>query len=308
MNAAWPEVEIKDLPTIKPDQLSQLDMHGLLNVLNVLQGELTLLGLSLASDMDYLKEALLICREMIASLRKRDAALHSMACLKEYRSRLEACIQDAILKFPEQAEQEDVKETLANIQSVFSILEVRAREVMARQESPEAWQSIKVDDLRSSFTEIFSAIEKNSKGRYRIIYNLACHAPTDYFVRFDVESSDRTQIALPPVFLDVMRDLIANARKYTSPGGSIVAGLHEDASVVLFAVEDSGRGIPADEILEVVKFGKRGTNVGQVRTMGGGFGLTKALFVTKQFKGRLWISSCLGQGTRVRIEIPRPAQ
>ena len=43
------------------------------------------------------------------------------------------------------------------------------------------------------------------------------------------------------------------------------------------------------------------------RTMGGGFGLTKAFLVTKQFGGRFWIASEVGVGTRIRIQIPRPA-
>ena len=35
-------------------------------------------------------------------------------------------------------------------------------------------------------------------------------------------------------------------------------------------------------------------------------GLTKALFVTKQFGGRFWIKSEVGAGTRIRLVIPRP--
>lgn len=33
---------------------------------------------------------------------------------------------------------------------------------------------------------------------------------------------------MPAVFQDVVRDLIANARKYTPPGGKIIAGLYQD--------------------------------------------------------------------------------
>jgi hypothetical protein len=43
-----------------------------------------------------------------------------------------------------------------------------------------------------------------------------------------------------------------------------------------------------------------------VRTMGGGFGLTKAFLTTKQFGGRFWIASAVGVGTRIRIHVPRP--
>jgi signal transduction histidine kinase len=40
--------------------------------------------------------------------------------------------------------------------------------------------------------------------------------------------------------------------------------------------------------------------------MGGGFGLTKAFLVTKQFGGRMWIKSELGVGTRITLKLPRP--
>ncbi|MSU71205.1 MAG: ATP-binding protein [Opitutus sp.] len=70
--------------------------------------------------------------------------------------------------------------------------------------------------------------------------------------------------------------------------------------------KNTGRGIPADERAAVVEFGRRASNVGNVRTMGGGFGLTKAFLATKQFGGRFWIATEVGVGTRVRIHVPRP--
>ena len=39
-------------------------------------------------------------------------------------------------------------------------------------------------------------------------------------------------------------------------------------------------------------------------TMGGGFGLTKAYFVCKQYQGRMWIASEPGKGTFIEIKIP----
>jgi len=101
-----------------------------------------------------------------------------------------------------------------------------------------------------------------------------------------------------------MRDLIANARKYTPPGGEITAALYQDAHGTKFLVKDTGRGIPPAEIEQVVHFGKRASNVSTVRTLGGGFGLTKAFLVTKQFGGRFWIGSELGKGTNISIWLP----
>jgi hypothetical protein len=44
-------------------------------------------------------------------------------------------------------------------------------------------------------------------------------------------------------------------------------------------------GIDEEEISHIIEFGVRGSNVANRRTMGGGFGLTKAYFFTKQFDG-----------------------
>lgn len=162
-----------------------------------------------------------------------------------------------------------------------------------------------IEELRADFREVFTAIEKNSHGRYRIIYNLALQQPTDYYIDFVVECASGHSIALPILFKDVIRDLIANARKYTRPGGTINVGLYETGTELRFVVQDTGMGIPPDEISQVVRYGQRGSNAAHIRTMGGGFGLTKAVIVTKQLGGRFWIRSELNVGTRITIVIPR---
>ena len=75
--------------------------------------------------------------------------------------------------------------------------------------------------LHADFRSFFEAIEKNSKGRYRILYNAARKEQQDYYIDFKFETAGGGTLLMPPVFQDTMRDLIANARKYTAPGGSI---------------------------------------------------------------------------------------
>lgn len=282
-------------------------MHSVLNVFNVLRGELTLIGLTIAGKEDLLKGALTMCDRMIRSLSDpqaslaaaRDVDLHICTIKTEVGALLDA--QPAMRSHPE------ITESLANLESVFAILRVRAQELLARLQVPDRWVEHTIPALRRNFYDIFSAIEKNSHGRYRLIYNVALKQPPDYYIDFKIESVDGESLWMPPVFQDVMRDLIANARKYTAPGGRIIAALFSSADTIFFHVEDTGRGIPADELSKVVEFGKRASNVGELRTMGGGFGLTKAFLVTKQFGGRFWIASDVGVGTRIRIQIPRPA-
>lgn len=303
------EIEITQVPPVAPDQAALMDLHSVLNVLNVLHGELTILGLGLAGDPELLGAGLRLCEAMRAELIDPAAALRHVRSLPDAEVAIERMIAAALDRHPRADAGESVRESLGNIRAVFRILEVRGREILARSQAPHEWLEMPIAGLLEDFRAVFSAIEKHSRGRYRIIYNLARQETSDYYVDFVIESEDgRPTVVMPMVFKDVMRDLIANARKYTAPGGAIGIGLFETPETLKFTVQDTGRGIPAGELQTVVHYGQRGSNVAQVRTLGGGFGLTKAFFVTKQFGGRFWIRSEVGVGTRIRIEIPRPAR
>lgn len=300
------EIEITEIPPLKPNEQSLLAMHSLLNVCNVLRGELALIGLALAEDDTLLVGALAWCDAMVASLDDPVAGLAAAHGADAQAAAVFAEIAAVLAAHPGKRDSAEIAQSVANLRSVFAILSVRARELLARAQHPDRWEEFSVAELRRDFLAVFAALEQNSRGRFRIIYNAALQEPRDYYVDFKIESNKGDRLRMPAVFQDVMRDLIANARKYTAPGGHITAALHEDAAVLRLVVEDSGRGIPAGELATVVQFGRRASNVGDVRTMGGGFGLTKAFLATKQFGGRFWVASELGVGTRIRLHLPRP--
>ena len=181
------EVEVADLPPLPPEEASLLDMHSMLNVLNVLQGELAVIGLILAQDAELLKDGLSVCRKLTEALRDRSQALQDAAALPSTCARVMAEIERALQEHAGRRESPEIAESLANLESVFAILEVRAHEILARAQHPERWETMRIENLRHNFLEAFAAIEQNSKGRYRIIYNLARQEPTDYYVRLDFD-------------------------------------------------------------------------------------------------------------------------
>lgn len=295
------EVEITDISPLEPADRDLLDLHSILNIGNVLSGELQLLSLDLEVD---LTPALDRCTTLLESLYSQARTLAIIEDIPLFEQEIFATIQQALAQNPEAATQASIQESIANLNSVFAILEVRVRELIHRWQYPDQWLCYSIQHLTNNFHNFFTAVEKNSKGRYHIIYNLAAQAGTDYFVSLSINSPDNTTITIPPSFQDVMRDLIANSRKYTPLGGHIVVGLLDDGQNLTLAIEDNGHGIPIAELAQVTNFGVRGSNVQHLRTMGGGLGLTKAFVVTKRYGGRMWIASDGEHRTRVRLVIP----
>ena len=124
-------------------------------------------------------------------------------------------------------------------------------------------------------------------------------------LEIEVKGLINGSIYLPSLLNDSFRDLTANARKYTLPGGHIVSKLIEHENKLILTVADNGRGIPESEIPRVVEYGYRASNTSEGETKGGGFGLTKAYYACKRFSGKMWIESEVGVGTTVTMELPK---
>ncbi len=281
-----------------------LDMHSVLNVLNVITYELLKLS-------DYLDQPALLNDEingisaLAEKLTDRQEALRQIENVEAFVSSLMQALEEEKKHYSAE-KQKKIDSAKKKLLMIADVLRVRAREITARADDPHAWVAHSIAQLKSNFLQVFKAIEVNSDGDYHIVGNIARHEEGDYFLSLEIGSVLGETIYMPAVFQDVIRDLIANARKYTSPGGEILAGLYQDESELRFVVADSGRGIPEDEIEEIVSFGIRGSNVQARPTRGGGFGLTKAFYVTKKQNGRMWIERRKPQGTRVVIRLPLP--
>jgi len=297
------EIEITEIDDLLESDKNFVDLHSVLNVMNVLFGELQCLELDFEDDR-ILKPSLERCQYILDSLHDHSKAIAMVEKMPESEQLIMDNVQAALAQYPEKMNSPEVQESVDNLRSVFSILEVRVRELIECFQYPDRWIEFDIEQLKNNFLNFFAAVEKNSKGRYRIIYNLAAQSTNDYFVSFTIESPTGKTITIPPRFQDVMRDLIANARKYTPWGGQIAIGLLDDGENLNFVVEDTGYGIPIDELGMVVNMGIRGSNVKHLRTMGDGLGLTKAFLVTKRNGGKMWIASDGQHGTRIKIIIP----
>ncbi len=101
----------------------------------------------------------------------------------------------------------------------------------------------------------------------------------------------------------VLINLIHNAIKFTPPGGEIRLSLEERERVVVFSVQDSGVGIPAEDLQRIFE---RFYKVDRARaTSGTGLGLSISRHLVEAHNGEIWAESNPGQGSRFSFSIPK---
>lgn len=106
-------------------------------------------------------------------------------------------------------------------------------------------------------------------------------------------------------FTFVLEQLLSNSLKYTPAGGSISIYLdpQEDKSLV---IEDTGIGIRPEDVPRVFEKGFTGYN-GRMDKKSTGLGLYLCRQTLKRLSHRIFLSSQVGKGTRMKIDLSEAA-
>lgn len=100
----------------------------------------------------------------------------------------------------------------------------------------------------------------------------------------------------------IVDNLLCNAAKYDPSGRPIRVRVTRGESGAVLSVQDRGIGIANDEQERVFAPFMRGSNVGGVQ--GTGLGLSLVRHAVRVMGGRVSLSSALGEGTTVRVQLP----
>jgi signal transduction histidine kinase len=102
----------------------------------------------------------------------------------------------------------------------------------------------------------------------------------------------------------VLMNLLSNAIKYTAPGGRVNARARQRNDSVQVAIEDTGRGIPEQDLPHIFdKFYRVADSEGWAT--GTGLGLSIAKEIVEAHSGQIEFVSQVGVGTTVTLVIPR---
>ncbi|MBY0393791.1 MAG: two-component sensor histidine kinase [Novosphingobium sp.] len=129
---------------------------------------------------------------------------------------------------------------------------------------------------------------------------VACTAGED---RILVEVTDAVVTGDRQQLDQVIRNLIDNALKYGDPGEPISIAVERDGNEAVFSVTDRGEGIHPDHIPYLTRRFYR-TDPGRSRAAGGtGLGLAIVKHIVERHRGKLDITSRLGEGTTVTVRL-----
>ena len=108
----------------------------------------------------------------------------------------------------------------------------------------------------------------------------------------------------PERMLQVLRNLLANAVKFTPKGGQVSVMAKPANGKLEISVKDSGPGIPADSLVSIFEKFNQGSRQGPHARQGTGLGLAIAKSIITSHGGKIWAESQLGKGSTFIFVLP----
>lgn len=103
----------------------------------------------------------------------------------------------------------------------------------------------------------------------------------------------------------VLLNLISNAINYTPEEGEIFLSLKKEGNEVRIGIQDTGPGIPEEDIPHLFERFFRGEKSrGWHQTSGFGLGLPIAYWIVRNHNGRITVNSKQGEGTEFIVHLP----
>ena len=101
----------------------------------------------------------------------------------------------------------------------------------------------------------------------------------------------------------ILSNLVSNALKYT-PAGSVRVSLRREAPWAVLEVEDTGMGIPTDDIPKLFTEFFRASNARRSKIEGTGVGLAGVKELVERFDGEMELASQENEGSTFTVRLP----
>ena len=165
-----------------------------------------------------------------------------------------------------------------------------------KMEGQQPHMHYKMINMCDLFNDLFTKLEIQAKEK-SIHFE---HSITrDEGVSSDSIMSD--EISINQIF----GNLIGNALKFTPSGGSIKVKIHFSTENMVFTIQDTGIGIPAEDVPFLFSRFFRGTNAIEKEIQGTGIGLFIVKSLLDRIGGTIQLNTRVGKGTKFTVTLPR---
>ncbi|MDX2075932.1 MAG: hybrid sensor histidine kinase/response regulator [bacterium] len=135
------------------------------------------------------------------------------------------------------------------------------------------------------------------------IFKLAAHDKN-----ITLEFTPIDEEAVVPMDLErmeqVLQNLLSNAIKYTPAGGKVMLGAVITPDSIIINVQDTGMGIPADDLPHLFEKFYRVKNSAHMQVEGTGLGLSIVKSIVENHDGTITVESEFNKGTTFSIHLP----
>jgi signal transduction histidine kinase/DNA-binding response OmpR family regulator len=145
-------------------------------------------------------------------------------------------------------------------------------------------------DLRDLMEECMSTVRELLKGK-------------DVELRSNLDELTSTVFTDPLKLRQILLNLLSNAAKFTEMG-EIVATVQVSGTALQLVVEDTGIGIPADQLPHVFEKFRQVDGTHRRKVGGTGLGLAIVRELARLLGGRVEVRSTVGRGTAFTVELP----
>jgi PAS domain S-box-containing protein len=116
---------------------------------------------------------------------------------------------------------------------------------------------------------------------------------------------DHLNIIADPVMMEIIiRNLLSNGIKFTAEGGKVTIRARDEQSHTLVTVEDTGVGIPDEDMKKLFRLEYNYSTKGTQREAGTGLGLLLCKEFISLHGGDIWVESKVGEGSTFSFTIP----
>lgn len=241
-------------------------------------GELAQSFNSMASDLERIEQ---LRRNMVA-----DAAHELRTPLSNIRGYLEA-IRDGIKK-PDSGTIRSLDEEASSLSRLVDDLQE-----LSLADAGELKLSCQKEDISKLIDEAVAALQPQAAAKGLM---LAVNLPK----KLPLVNVDSHRIK------QVLRNLLENAVAHTGQGGGITVEAWQEGSQIKVSVVDSGKGIPARDLLNIFERFYRVDKSRARATGGSGLGLTIAKRLVEAHGGRIEAQSKPRKGSRFTFTLPLP--